>query len=167
FRVNSQTNLAADLRTRGCAVCNYVINTARDVFAHWQYPLSSTKEAQESFAAELGCCPLHSWQLHSMSSPWGESAGLAILAEEISNLLVKAANDDASASTLRTIPRTRKDCRVCRMLTEEESDYIGRLGRFVSNKLARRKYERSAGVCRYPVACCACVVATAVRHAFL
>ncbi|PYJ72574.1 MAG: hypothetical protein DME75_04330 [Verrucomicrobia bacterium] len=167
FRVNSQTNLAADLRTRGCAVCNYVINTARDFFAQWQYALSSTKEAQESFAAELGFCPLHSWQLHSMSSPWGESAGLAILAEEISNLLVKAANDDASASTLRTIPRTRKDCRVCRMLTEEESDYIGRLGSFVSDKLGRRNYERSQGVCMYHLACLLSVVSHATREFLL
>jgi hypothetical protein len=102
-----------------------------------------------------------------MSSPWGESAGLATLAEQISNLLANAANDDASASTLRTIPRTRKDCRVCRMLTEEESNYISQLGSFVSDKLGRRIYERSQGVCVYHLACLLSVVSDATREFLL
>jgi hypothetical protein len=67
FRVNSQADVAADLRRRGCAVCNHVIRAAHDFFAHWQYALASDEKAQSEFAGELGFCPTHMWQLHEMS----------------------------------------------------------------------------------------------------
>ena len=59
-----EVDLAADLRTRGCAVCNHVIKAARDFFAQWQYAVSSDERAQADFASELGFCPRHTWQLH-------------------------------------------------------------------------------------------------------
>jgi len=165
--VNSQANLAVDLRTRGCPVCNHVINTARDFFAQWQYALSSDKEAQDRHATEFGFCPLHAWQLHSMSSPWGESIGLAALIDLISNLFAKAAHDETKASMPQDIPRARKDCRVCRMLLEAESDYVGRLGAFVSDDLARGIYERSQGVCVHHLACLLSVVSDGTREFLL
>jgi hypothetical protein len=165
--VSSQTDLAADLRTRGCAVCNHVVRTARDFFAEWQYALSSDKEAQETFAAELGFCAIHTWQLHEMSSPWGESVGLVTLTEQISNLFTKAVDDEARVSMLQNIPRTCKDCRVCRIMREAESDYMGRLGSFVSDREGRRIYEYSQGACVYHVACLLSVVSDTTREFLL
>jgi hypothetical protein len=141
------SDLATDLRTRGCAVCDEVIRTARDFFAQWQYALASESESQSFFAAELGFCPPHFWQLHSMSSPWGESIGLARLTEHVSCLLAKLEHGSRATSDFRNLLRTSKNCRVCRMLDEAEIAYIKRLGSFVEDENGRQVYERSQGTC--------------------
>jgi hypothetical protein len=141
-----EIDLAADLRTRGCAVCNHVIKTARDFFAQWQYALSSDEQAQRSFAREFGFCSLHLWQLHSMSSPWGGSIGFAAFTEKISQLLAKADCDAAEAS-VQGILRTSENCRVCQLLKSAQASYINQLGRFLGDENGRQLYERSQGVC--------------------
>lgn len=133
-----ETDLAADLQTRDCAVCNHVIRAARDFFARWQYALTSDEQAQSDFAGELGFCPRHMWQLHSMSSPWGESIGLALLTEKISGELAAV----AKPPLLEDEP-----CLVCAMVAEAEANYIKRLAIFVSNQAGQHAYERSQGVC--------------------
>jgi uncharacterized protein DUF6062 len=145
--VNSQSNVAADLRTRGCPVCNQVINAARDFFAQWQYALSSKKEAQRTFAAELGFCPRHIWQLHRMSSPWGESIGLAALTEDIARLLAKTECDETASSNVHKTLRARENCRVCVMLKNAETAYVKRLATFVSDEEGAQSYKCSQGVC--------------------
>src|SRR5215470_2001164 len=119
-----QSDFANDLRTRGCAVCNHVIKTGRDFFAQWQYALSRDAAAQTKFAVELGFCARHTWQLHSMSSPWGESVGLAALTEEISRLLAKIECDETAGLNVHKILRDRESCRVCVMLEDAEEAYI-------------------------------------------
>jgi hypothetical protein len=135
--VNPKANLAADLRTRGCPVCNHVINTARDYFAHWQYALSSDKEAQRNFATELGFCPRHFWQLHNMSSAWGESVGLAALTEDISRQLAKTEGDETASFNVQELLRTQDSCRVCVMLKDAEAVYVKRLATFILMKEER------------------------------
>jgi|SRR5579884_161712 hypothetical protein len=155
-----QDNLAADLRTRGCPVCNRVIKTARDFFAQWQYALSRDEAAQQKFAAELGFCPRHMWQLHSMSSPWGESYGLAGLTETISARLAEAcASEEPALQRGRAVGGLQKDsrtrsllpggnaCRICAMLEEAEADYVKKLAVFISDRKGAEIYERSQGVC--------------------
>jgi hypothetical protein len=146
-RSSPTTDLAADLRTRGCAVCNHVIKTARDFFAQWQYALSSDETSRSRFATELGFCAAHAWQLHSMSSPWGESIGLTPLAERISGVLAEAGPGEATASLVKNLLRTAETCRVCGMLEEVEAEYVQYLGDFLIDPGARRIYERSQGVC--------------------
>jgi hypothetical protein len=136
----------AGLRTRGCAVCNHVIKTARDFFSKWQYALSADEQAQRSFARELGFCSLHLWQLHGMSSPWGGSIGFAALTENVSQLLAKADCDVAEAN-VQEILRTPENCRVCQLLEVAQAAYIKQLGRFLIDEKGRQLYERSQGVC--------------------
>jgi hypothetical protein len=145
--VNSPSNLAADLRTRGCAVCDHVVKTARDFFAQWQYSLSSDEASQLMFARDFGFCATHTWQLHSMSSPWGESIGLTPLAEEVARMLGEAKGRQSAASLVKEILRTRENCRACCMLRETEADYIQCLADLLVDPKARRIYERSQGVC--------------------
>jgi hypothetical protein len=137
---------AADLRTRGCAVCNHVIKTARDFFAQWQYALSSDQQAQRSFAREFGFCSLHLWQLHSMSSPWGGSIGFAAFTEKISQLLARA-DCDAAEANVQEILRTSENCRVCQLLESARAAYINQLGLFLGDADGRQIYKRSQGVC--------------------
>jgi predicted GTPase len=141
-----ETDLATDLRTRGCAVCDHVIKTAHDFFAQWQYALASDEKAQGRFAADLGFCSLHAWQLHALSSPLGESIGLSPLAEEISRLLGNMEPGQAVAA-VRKMLHTSNSCRVCRLLEEVESDYVARLNAFLADENNRKVYQRSQGVC--------------------
>ena len=147
FRVNSEADLAADLRTRGCPVCNRVIRTARDFFARWQDALTRDERAQSVFAEELGFCALHMWQLHSMSSPWGESVGLSALTEELSRLLAETEGDEIASSNVHKILRGRENCRVCAMLEAAEAAYVEGLAIFISEEDGTQSYKRSGGVC--------------------
>jgi hypothetical protein len=143
-----ETDLTADLQTRGCAVCNHVIRTARDFFAKWQYALAYDEKAQSAFAAELGFCTVHIWQLHEYSSPLGESAGLPYFTKHVAQILSKLKPDPpASASRLLNVLRTSESCRVCRMLSAAEVSYVDRLAEFLGNANAKQIYERSQGIC--------------------
>jgi hypothetical protein len=141
--VNPQADVAGDLRTRGCPVCNHVIKMARDFFAQCQYALSRDETAQRKFATESGFCPRHTWQLHRMSSPWGESVGLATLTEEIAGLLAKTKFDETVSSNVHKILRTRDNCRVCVMLENAEAAYVERLVIFISHERGAQSYKRS------------------------
>jgi hypothetical protein len=164
---NKETDLAVDLQTRGCAVCNHVIKTARDFFAQWQYALSSEEQTQSSFAVELGFCPLHAWQLHAMSSPWGESIGLAKLVKHLSKRLREANRDPDAASIVQKILHTSENCRVCRILRDAETTYIKRLGDFVLDPRSRELYERSQGVCLRHLASLLSIVSSEIRQSLL
>src|SRR5947207_9307285 len=111
-----EKSMATGLRTRGCPVCNHVVKMACDFFAHWQYALSSDEDSQEHFATELGFCPRHAWQLHSMSSAWGESVTLTTSTERMSQMLAKTACDETASLNVERIARTRDNCRVCGVL---------------------------------------------------
>ena len=162
-----KTDFSADLRTRGCAVCNHVVKTARDFFAQWQYVLSRDEAAQSKFAAELGFCPRHSWQLHSMSSPWGESVGLGALTEKVSRLLAKTECDQTASYNVGKIPRVRENCRVCMMLEDAEAAYVTRLATFASDEKGAQVYKRSGGVCLHHLARVLAVAPNPVRETVL
>jgi hypothetical protein len=137
-----KSDFTDDLRTRGCPVCNHVIKTARDLFAKWQYALTSDEKAQSEFAGELGFCPTHMWQLHEMSSSWGESIGFPRLFEHISELL-----DRAEPWPIERILRAPQTCRVCKMLRRAERAYVAHLRDFLLDPSGRECYSRCQGVC--------------------
>ncbi|PYL09187.1 MAG: hypothetical protein DME33_04955 [Verrucomicrobia bacterium] len=165
--IEKDNDFPANLRTRGCPVCNYVIKTARDFFAHWQYALASDEAAQESFATELGFCPRHAWQLHSMSSPWGESIGLSALTEKIAHALANTECDETASSNVHKIPRLRENCRICAMLKDAEAAYVERLATFISEEKGAQLYKRSGGLCLPHLARMFAVVSNPVRKFLL
>ncbi|MFN2541624.1 MAG: hypothetical protein ABR514_05580 [Chthoniobacterales bacterium] len=85
------------------------------------------------------------WQLHSMSSTWGESNGFVQLIERISHLLAQEA--EGGASRLPDIIGNYQHCRVCHILRTAEAAYAERLAAFVAGHIGRKIYERSQGVC--------------------
>jgi GTPase Era involved in 16S rRNA processing len=141
------SDLAQDLKTRGCAACDHLVKTAFDFLAHWQYAISADEQAQRQFAGEKGFCPLHMWQLHAVSSSLGESVGLARLAEQTATLLQDATASSEPDAAVRSLLRDGKSCRVCQLLAGAESDYIDRLAAFVSAAEERDSYARSQGLC--------------------
>jgi GTP-binding protein EngB required for normal cell division len=138
-------NLARDLKTRACPVCNHLSKAAFEFFSHFQYDLARSESAQEEFAELLGFCPLHTWQLEAISSPVGASIGFAKLAGRVSRILAaRAKSPNGHAAKLI---RDSTECHVCRLLRETEQDYLRRLAEFVETTVGHTAYARCQGVC--------------------
>lgn len=140
-------DMEADLRTRGCPVCRRIVIGASEFFAHWQYEIGSREQAQKAFAAEMGFCPLHTWQLLAMCSPYGASVGFARLAEQVARRLREHAADPASGDAVRRLVRDSRDCRVCALLRRSEEDIIRQLAAGIADAAGRSRYAQSQGVC--------------------
>jgi uncharacterized protein (DUF1778 family) len=138
---------AAALRTRRCPVCDQLYSVAFDFLSQWQYAVSTDEKAQTQFAAELGFCPLHTWQLDMLSSPVGASAGFAKLVERVSRLLTHASESADAAQAVRDVARDTKNCRVCRMLREAEKTHTETLAGSLAEAAGREAYARSQGAC--------------------
>jgi hypothetical protein len=150
LKTQSQTTAAdfvADLQTRGCPVCNHVIKIARDFFAQWQYAISSSENTRAGFAEELGFCPVHSWQLHEMSSPLGESTGLQDFVQRISRMLAQMNGQPNASAAVKAMMRNTDTCRVCGMLRETEAMYLTQLAAFIVDLSGKKNYNSSPGVC--------------------
>jgi predicted GTPase len=142
-----QADLARDLQTRSCPVCEHLASAAFGFLSNWQSTLYADEQTQRDFAAELGFCPLHTWQLEAISSPVGASVGHARLVEEVSRLLSRAAQDPGTWRFPLQIARNSSACRVCQLLGQAESAYIQQLAAFVREPAGRQAYARSQGPC--------------------
>jgi hypothetical protein len=143
----SPTDLAADLQTRGCAVCDHLAARASHLFSQWQYALYTDEKTRNEYAAGPGLCPLHLWQLESVSSPVDAAVGHAPFAERIARALEHAATVPSDLSATERLVSHAASCRVCRLLSEVETEYIGRLVAFVGEREGQEHYARSQGLC--------------------
>lgn len=143
----TMTDLVADLRTRGCPVCRHIEKYVMDFFAQWQYQLATEERAQAEFALELGFCPLHAWQLLAVSSPLGASIGLARLAEQMARHLKTNTGTPIRGEMVRRLVRDSRNCRVCKLLSQAEMEYIRRLATLIDEAVGRSQYHHSQGVC--------------------
>jgi hypothetical protein len=141
------TDLAADLQTRGCAVCDHLATRASDFFAQWQYALYADEKTRDEYAAGPGLCPLHLWQLESVSSSVGAAVGHASFVERIASVLEHAAAMPSDRGIVESLVPKADDCRVCRLLRAAETDYLGRLAAFVGQREGKEHYTRSHGLC--------------------
>lgn len=135
------------LKVRGCPVCRHITEYAQKFFAHWQYQIGTEERSQSEFAAELGFCPLHTWQLLSMCSPHGASTGFAQLSEQISHQLKQAAAAHEDGDAARRLVRSSQNCRVCGLLRQAEEEYISQLAAQLDEAPFRSHYRHSQGVC--------------------
>jgi len=146
-----EINLSKDLKNRGCPVCNHLEKGLFDFLAQWQYELSNNEKMQHEFADELGFCPAHTWQLASMSSPYGLSKGfpqlLEHIAKKMSELTPSTCRSAKIADEIARLVKKPETCRVCRLLGGAEQIYINRLAAFLENQEGRLIYMHSDGVC--------------------
>ena len=140
-------DMAPDLRSRGCPVCRHIAENASDFFVHWQYQIGTEERSQAAFAAELGFCPLHTWQLLAVSSPHGASVGYARLVEQIARSLKEDVAAPAMGDAVRRLVRDSRNCRVCGLLRQTEGEYIERVAAMVGGAAGRSQYRPSQGVC--------------------
>lgn len=141
---NETIDIEADLQCRECPVCRCLAKYSYDFFSHWQYELGTKEQVQDEFAAEQGFCPLHTWQLLAVSSPYGASVGFAKLTGRVSQLL-RATND--GNNSVHLVTKSSGKCRVCRKIKQAESEYIRKLAAYINEKGGRENYICSQGVC--------------------
>lgn len=142
-----EPDLACDFRTRGCPACDHLARVAFQFFSQWQYAIAADEQAQTLFAAELGFCPLHTWQLEAISAPVGSALGFARLMEHVSKRLKGALKDPRNGRQVLDLVRNSTQCRVCRLLSEEEGNYLTRLLAFLGTPTGRQTYNLSQGLC--------------------
>lgn len=140
-------NLKKNLQVRGCSVCGHIADQAFDFFAHWQYELSSNENAQNEFAKQFGFCPLHTWQLLSISSPQGASIGFARFAEEAGERLKNIDWEQAKGEIIRKWVHNSKSCPACKFLRQREHDYIMKLITSMQTEEGKKLYANSDSAC--------------------
>lgn len=139
--------ITARFRTRGCPVCDYLYDTAFNFFATTQYELYLHEKVQAEFAETRGFCPLHMWQLHSVSSPVGESVGLSRFVEETARWLAQSSRAAEPKAAVSALLSDRNDCPVCILLRETEHNLIQQLVTSLEDAENRQAYARSQGAC--------------------
>ena len=142
-----ELDLAHDLQTRGCPVCEHLTDAAFGFFSRFQYDLASDEATQQDFAEVLGFCAPHTWQLEAISSPVGVAIGFAKLAEHFSKILAVRARSATDGHRAMKLVRDSAECHVCRLQREAEQDYLRRLAEFVDTPDGRVAYASSQGVC--------------------
>ena len=140
--------IARDLKTRGCAVCNHISEKVLHFFSHWLYELAEKEEAQTENAQKRGLCPFHTWQMMSIGSPLGISRGYGKFIRETAARLAAETKTGAEAAwTIGNLITSSKDCRVCILERQEESLYISQIVSFLKTEENRKKYSASSGLC--------------------
>jgi GTPase Era involved in 16S rRNA processing len=134
-------DVAENLQTRNCPVCEYTANQLFDYFVHWQYKLSIDENARQQFADQSGFCPLHIWQLLSISSPFGASLGYSHFAERLAQKLRSPQTD------IRKLIPDVHDCKACEYLKETEEKYLQQLPSIISTEDGVEMYRHSQGLC--------------------
>ena len=145
----AEMDFLRDLGTRGCPVCNRVIDAANRFFAAWQCALATQEQAQRTQATLLGFCPLHTWQLEAMASPAGLSRGFPSLMERLSadlSHLALSGNSNQGESVLALVQNSRR-CGVCRLLRDTEKNYLNSFVEFVQTPEGHKAYTYSQGLC--------------------
>jgi predicted GTPase len=140
-------DVANDLRTRGCPVCNRLAKVSFEFFSKFQYEIATNQSTQKDFADSFGFCSLHFWQLAALSSPSGLSSGLAPLAEHISQKLANLADSFLEEQCAVKLHCSSSECLVCQELRRHEQGYLSELNGFVKTNAGREAYGRSQGVC--------------------
>jgi hypothetical protein len=141
-------DIAKDIKTRGCPVCNYIWERVLDFFSQWVHGLAENEDIQKQNADAHGLCPFHSWQLVAVGSPLGISKGYGKLIRQIANELHNGSDTQVKATvTLHSLVNGAKECRVCILMQKEESSYISKMSNFLMAEENRRLYNSSGGLC--------------------
>ncbi len=112
---------------QSCEICAQVADTLWNFLCKYQYDIIISRDEQRRFANRGGLCPFHSWQLWSVSSPYGVCAGHAPLFER----LAAALRDSASTQRLTQIHAQLQkllpdehDCALCSVRDSAEQGAI-------------------------------------------
>ncbi|MBN1366027.1 MAG: hypothetical protein JW976_14565 [Syntrophaceae bacterium] len=145
---NINEELAKDMNTRGCPVCNRVWHEVTSFFSSWVYSLANDENIQKENANSLGLCHFHTWQFVSMGSPQGISSGYENLVRHLSDELYRLSSSIENVlDKLSNLIIDSKGCRVCSLTRNMENRYIKKLAIFLIREDNKNLYLTSEGVC--------------------
>jgi len=146
--MRNDTDIARDMTTRGCPVCNHAYRVIFDFFAHWQYELYQGEVSQRRFAAEGGLCRVHTWQLATIASPQGVCQGYPRLVDRLAGEIARlAAENDHLAESVWSLLPNAQHCRACHVVHTAETEYLARFATFLQDSEGITAYRRSQGLC--------------------
>jgi small GTP-binding protein len=112
---------------QSCEICAQVADTLWNFLCKYQYEVITSRDEQQRFADRGGLCPFHAWQLWSISSPYGISAGHAPLLERLAAALRESASSGRLTqihAQLHQLLPDEHDCALCRVRDSAEQDAI-------------------------------------------
>jgi GTP-binding protein EngB required for normal cell division len=133
--------------SRGCPVCDHLVDVSKEFFAAFQYSLYNDDQQQQSFAQNGGFCPFHLWQLESISSAVGFSVGVARLVKHVAQLLGQTSSGKSANEILQQIKPQPEQCPACGLLRQSEREFVARFLGSLSEAETKRRYIQSTGVC--------------------
>ncbi len=140
--------VAETLTGGGCPICDGLDQSRLNFFAKWQHELASNEDVQRAFATHQGFCPVHTWDLASVSSPRGLSLGYPRLAQHISKALSKLIKSTRGLREgILELIHNYETCPVCQRLSDWETGYLREMAVFLKKEDGREAYARAHGVC--------------------
>ena len=120
-----------------CEVCAHIHEALWDFLCKYQYQLIVNHEEQRRFAEHGGLCSFHTWQYHSVASPYGICAGYPSLLDHLAKGFRAAAADpqlDAPAKEIHALLPGQERCVLCNVRSKAEFEAISNLAsRFAEN----------------------------------
>jgi GTP-binding protein EngB required for normal cell division len=123
---------------QSCEICAQVTDKLWNFLCKYQYDIIISRDEQQRFANRGGLCPFHSWQLWSVSSPYGICAAHAPLFERLAAALRESASTQRLTqihARLHDLLPDEHDCALCNVRDRAEEDAIDSLAK----RLARNK----------------------------
>jgi len=143
-----ETELSKSLQTRGCPLCDHLVEWTLSFFARFQYQLVTDEQTRENFAQTGGFCAHHTWLLVTLSNPRGVCVGhsslTAHLAQELARMAEAIPVDPPAVKGL--VPASER-CPVCRGANQVAAAYLDRLAAWLEQEEGRARYARSQGLC--------------------
>jgi GTP-binding protein EngB required for normal cell division len=100
-----------------CEICASAAEKLWKFLCKYQYEIIIDQEEQKRFAKRGGLCPFHTWQLQSVSSPYGLCAGYAPLLDRLAGALRNSAlgshRSDVFYAQLQNLLPDERDCVLC------------------------------------------------------
>jgi GTP-binding protein EngB required for normal cell division len=113
-----------------CEICSHVNDALWDFECQYQYQISVDHQAQRDLVATGGLCSFHTWQYHTIASPYGICTAYPKLLDHLAGWLRTAAFNllqNEVPATLALPTAISKHCVLCDLRARAESEAISRL----------------------------------------
>lgn len=143
-----EIELSKSLQTRGCPLCDHLVEWTLSFFARFQYQLVTDEQVRETFAQAGGFCAKHTWLLVTLSNPRGICLGHSSLTARLAGELARLARARPSdPPTVKGLVSTPDRCPVCLGASQVAAAYLDRLAAWLEQEEGRARYARSQGLC--------------------
>jgi small GTP-binding protein len=130
-----------------CEICSHVNDALWDFECQYQHEISVSHHAQRHLVASGGLCSFHTWQYHSIASPYGICTAYPTLLDHLAEWLRAAAGtsqQNEAGTRLQPPTAIPGRCVLCNLRARAESEAISRLALRFSKQGAQTLNSLSA-----------------------